>query len=201
MPGPFPSKNLSLSLGVDLIPRFFQLLQQGFQVKVVLGCSVRDLLCREFRLSPEYLEKGIQTIFLDGRPVDDLDSATVNEGATLALSAAMPGLAGATLRRGGYYASMRGGITHGQKNGRQRPLEGLICVKLYNLVLRKLGPLFLQRGVLIKGKDLEDFLKGQGSDFREGCKESRAEGNKGAPRLLSQMKWGDNYVFLRLKAG
>jgi hypothetical protein len=92
----------------ELIPRFFQLLQQGFAVKVQAGCSVKTLLCEQLGLSPEYLEERIQTIFLDGRPVDDVNSAIIEDGSTLALSAAMPGLAGATLRKGGYYAPMRG---------------------------------------------------------------------------------------------
>ena len=34
---------------------------------------------------------------LDGKPVDDIGSSFLHDGSTLALSAAMPGLVGATL--------------------------------------------------------------------------------------------------------
>lgn len=48
-----------------------------------------------------YVEERIQTLLLNGLAVDDPDTAVLESGARLALSAAMPGVLGATLRRGG----------------------------------------------------------------------------------------------------
>ena len=62
----------------SLIPSFFQLLQKGFRVKTQAGCSVKSFLCEHLGLSPEYVEERIQTLFLDGKPVDDVDSALLD---------------------------------------------------------------------------------------------------------------------------
>jgi len=77
------------------------ILQQGFLLKAQVGCSMKRFLIEGIGLSPEYIAERIQTIFLDGSPVDDLDSAIIKDGSHLALSAAMPGLVGAAMRRGG----------------------------------------------------------------------------------------------------
>ena len=61
---------------------------------------------------------------LDGKPVDDIGAALVQDGSTLALSAAMPGLVGATLRRGGAYSSFRSAITYHETGERLRAGEG-----------------------------------------------------------------------------
>ena len=110
-------KQATARLALTLVPggpeqagRFFPLLQQGFTVRARTGCSIRELLCGQFGIDPDYLKQRITTIFLNGKAIDDPESSRVADGATLALSAAMPGLVGATMRRGGYYAAMRGAI-------------------------------------------------------------------------------------------
>ena len=91
---------------------FVPLLQKGFQVRVQVGRSLKHLLCEQCGINPEYLTDRIQTIFLDGKVVDNVETTTVKDGAIIALSAAMPGLAGATLRTGGLLAAFRDGLTH-----------------------------------------------------------------------------------------
>jgi len=59
-----------------------------------VGLSVKKVLCEQWGISPEYLDKRVKTIFLNGNAVDDIDKAILQDGSTLALSAAMPGLAG-----------------------------------------------------------------------------------------------------------
>lgn len=174
-------------------------MQRGFTVKAQVGCNIKTFLCRHLGLGLEYVEKGIQTIFLDGRPVDDVDSAMVEDGSILALSAAMPGLAGAILRKGGYYAPMRSQISY-RKVTPSRPLqEGMILVKLFNLVLRDLGPIFLKQGVWIKGKDLSDFFLGQPDDFWTGCHAAQLDGKDLSVAELLEMKWNDKEVFLQIR--
>ncbi|MCP4349944.1 MAG: endonuclease/exonuclease/phosphatase family protein [Desulfobacterales bacterium] len=62
-------------------------------LKVQVGCSIRSLLCKQTDVASDYVDERISTVFLDGKPVDDVDSAIVKNGSVLALSAAMPGLA------------------------------------------------------------------------------------------------------------
>jgi hypothetical protein len=180
------------------MPRFFPALQRGFAVKAQIGSSIESLLCQQFGLSPEYLDKRIQTIFLDGRPVDDVVSVTVRQGSILALSAAMPGLVGATLRRGGFYAPMRKQISHKEGEGAKKPHAGTIFLKLFNLVLRELGPSFLKRGIWLKGEDLDAFFKGQPDDFWEGCMSALLDGEDLDPKRLPEMAWKGGQVHIKI---
>ena len=191
--------NLSLSLEDNLVPNFFYLLQQGFMVKAQVGCSIESFICKQLGVSPEYLEDRIQTIFLDGKPVDHVNSAIIEHGSTLALSAAMPGLLGATLRKGSYYAAMRSQISY-RKEIKLGPIqEGMVFLKLFNLLLGELGPAFLKRGIWLDGKVLEDFFKGQSNDFWAGCKAAGVDGEKVDPGKLPGINWGNEQVFLQVQ--
>jgi hypothetical protein len=99
--GTYPQ--LAFVVNEGLVAGFFLLLQQGVKIRRRVGCSVDIFLREEIGAAPETIEK-IQSIMLDGKPVDDISSALIHDGSTLALSAAMPGLVGATLRRGGAYS-------------------------------------------------------------------------------------------------
>ena len=202
-----PSENRSgsglfLTLGSEKIPYFFQLLQQGFTVRVQVGCSVRALLSQQLNISPEFLEGRIKTIFLDGKPVDDMDSTIIKEGSTLALSAALPGLAGATLRRGGTYASLRSQITH---PGDETPIaqrEGFIVLKLFNLLMEELGPALLHRGVFIKKEVLREFLRNLPKDFWAGCQVPKVDGEEVKVDELLARNWpeDEDLVLIQVEA-
>lgn len=168
-PAPAAAALLSLHLKQKNLPRFFPLLQQGFLVKVPGGGSIRTILCRHLGLAVDYLEGRIQTIFLNGKPVDDVDAAMVGAGDTLALSAAMPGLVGATLRKGGFFAVLRAGISHREQGQKATGSEFLVSLKLFNLLTGELGPFFLEKGIWVTGAVLQDLLRRLPEDFREYC--------------------------------
>ena len=161
--GPYP--HLALIVDGPLIARFFLLLQQGVNIKRRVGCSVDVFLRREIGATPETIEK-IQSILLDGKPVDDINASLLHGGSTLALSAALPGLVGATLRRGGAYSSFRNAITHHETGKACASEEGWVCVKIFNLLMSELGPDLLRTGVLLKSSDLFGFLMDRAEDFQ-----------------------------------
>lgn len=202
-----PSENRSgsglfLTLGSEKIPYLFQLLQQGFTVRVQVGCSVRALLSQQLDISPELLEGRIKTIFLDGKPVDDMDSTIIKEGSTLALSAALPGLAGATLRRGGTFASLRSQITHPGDDTPIAQREGFIVLKLFNLLMEELGPALLHRGVFIKKEVLKEFLRNLPKDFWAGCQVPKVDGEEVEVDELLRRNWPEDkdLVLIRFQA-
>jgi len=158
---------LTLTVAPGGISRFLPLLGQGFTVKRPAGASVEDFLCRGCVIAPDYLRERIQTVFLNGKAIDDLAAAVVIDGSTLALSAAMPGLAGAVLRKGGAYAAMRRQISHASPGGPHASGPVSVRIKLFNLVARELGPGFLEQGVLIRGADLQDFFRRQDRGFEK----------------------------------
>jgi hypothetical protein len=157
---------------------FFPLFQQGVSIKTLAGGNIKELLSHYLELSPEYIENRIQTIFLDGKAVDDLGEAVVRDGSILALSAAMPGLVGATLRRGGAFASLRRSITFSKSGEAIRQQEGQIVLKLFNLLVPELGPCLLAKGIWMKGEDLNRFLGGLKKDFWDDCREVVLNGRK-----------------------
>ena len=133
----------------DTLPAFRTVFQQGVGVTIKTGTSLEELLCCQWQIDRDYVMNRISTLFLDGKPVDDLPAAVVHDGATLALSGAMPGLIGATMRRGGVLASFRSGITYCPEGETQNRGDGRITLKLFNLLIDELGPGFLARGVWI----------------------------------------------------
>ena len=192
-------KHISLTVEASLIPAFSRLLQNGFWIKGNVGCSIKSFLCEQFGLSPEYLEKRIQTLFLDGDVVDDVERATVEDGATLSLSAAMPGLAGAVLRKGGYYAAMRDQISCKGETTSASMQSGKILVKLFNMPLQELGPIFLEHGIWVEGNKLKDVFNARADDFQRGCREVLADGRQFEFKQLLEMDCGTGDVFLQVK--
>ncbi len=179
-------KALSLVMGTKSIGDFFPLFQQGFRIAVRLPCTVNELLCVECGISHDFVADRITTVFLDSKPVDDLDQALVREGSTIALSAAMPGLVGATMRRGSFYAAMRGGITIRDEGEAAAATEGIVTVKLFNLLLTDLGPLFLARGIVITPVELAEFLADMRDSFWRDLTTARIDGNLVEPLSLRQ---------------
>lgn len=182
---------LSLALEAAKIPLFFEFLQHGFMVKVQVGCTIKTLLCDQLGVSPEYIEERIKTIFVDGRTVDDVDAAVIKDGSVLALSASMPGLVGTTLRRGGHLASFRSLITHREEGNATSRRNGMVVLKLFNLVVKELGPDFLCRGIWVRGDELEDFLKSRADDLRAGIREAKVNGQEADVEGVLKMKWSE----------
>lgn len=152
-------ESVALMVKQDQLSTFFPLLQRGVTVQAIVGCSLRELLTGQFGIPADYVTGRITTIFLDNSPVDDLDS-TIREGARVTLSAAMPGLVGAVMRRSGFYAALRQGITHAESADQVEAASGTVRLKLFNLLLPELAPLILARGILLERSEL-DGLRGE----------------------------------------
>lgn len=161
---------LAFVLDRPLIPHFVLLLQQGVTIRTRVGCSIGAFLREEIGATTGTIEK-IQSVILDGRPVDDIEAALIKDGSILALSAAMPGLVGATLRRGGTYSSFRSAITYHETGGEHASGEGFVQIKLFNLLIAELGPVLLRKGVILSSGNFLSFAAEQPADFWQGCRQ------------------------------
>ncbi len=141
------------------IPLLYPAFQRGVLVKVRLGASIRSLLSEQFCLDLEYVKNRIQTAFLNGKPVDDFDTAVVGEGSTLTLSGALPGLAGATLRKGGFFSPMRASLSHQDDSGSGEGKEGFITVRIFNILLPELAPILLSYGIIFPRQEFSSLLQ------------------------------------------
>ncbi len=155
-------RELTIALGRAERVRFQALLQRGVATRIPAGRSVLEFLTADLGLDPAYVRERITTVFLDGEVVDVLEDATLGPGSRLALSAAMPGVAGATLRRGGPYAAMRAAITRsaGRASAERGAATAVVRVKLFNLLLDEIGPALLARGIVLDREEAIRVLGG-----------------------------------------
>ncbi|MGC2063905.1 MAG: hypothetical protein WA610_13080 [Thermodesulfovibrionales bacterium] len=193
--------HLAFVVDRSLIPHFFLLLQQGVTIRSRVGCSIGALLREEIGATAGTIEK-IQSIILDGSAVDDIESAVVKDGSILALSAAMPGLVGATLRRGGAYSSFRNAITYHETGEKCSPGEGFVQIKLFNLLMAELGPALLQKGVILSPANFLSLAAGQPPDFWQGCRQITLDSRPvdGRELLDTAVLSGKDRVFLSVSA-
>lgn len=135
--------------------------QKGVLCPAQTPTSVQEFLTQQLQFPADYVRDRIATLFLDGMVVDDPNTSIVEDGSTLGLSAAMPGLVGATLRKSGYYAPMRSQINWTTDHAGDTPEKapaGTVRVKLYNLILREQARAVLARGIMISREDLIELL-------------------------------------------
>ena len=151
------------------IPLLYPAFQRGVLVKIRLGGGIRSLLCEQLGLDPDYVKNRIQTAFLNGKPVDDFDTAVAGEGSVLTLSGALPGLAGATLRKGGFFSPMRASLSYSGEPGERGEKEGFITVRIFNILLPELAPVLVARGIFFSKKDFASFLRELGPKDGTDC--------------------------------
>ncbi len=149
---------LALTAKSGAFPYLFPFLQKGVIMEVEVGSTIKQFLEEQIGLPSAYVEKRIQTIFLDAKPVDDLDKAVIKDGVTLTLSAAMPGLLGAMLRKQSACAVLRCQITHTEEEDAQSSGRGYIVLRLFNFMGSEVGPKILEQGVGVMGDDLQALL-------------------------------------------
>jgi len=194
-----PPVHLHLKVREELLPRFCLLTGGGFIVRARTGRSIQDLLCGQLGIPPDYLEKRIQTIFLNGKAVDDPEAATVSPGSTIALSAAMPGIAGAMFRRESAYAAMRSEISHANRDA-DHPVDDQSrpVIKLFNAVQVELGPSMLRRGIQIPGRALSNLFRDRSDAFRPGILRARIGDAPISPDDLLERDWEDQDIVLHV---
>jgi hypothetical protein len=174
--------------------------RQGVQVEILAGSSIRQVIVDQLGIAEDYLEKRVQTLFLNGKPVDDVDAMKVSDGSVLALSAAMPGLAGATLRKGGKYAAFRQQISLSSDPPVPLQQKGRMILKLFNQVTEEQGPVVLTKGIGISGRDLLDVLrKARDQSLMQEILKAEINGNAIAPEMLDPEISGITDVFLTIR--
>ncbi|CAB1056107.1 hypothetical protein D1BOALGB6SA_841 [Olavius sp. associated proteobacterium Delta 1] len=194
-----PQRHIQLEMAAERIPVFFELLRSGFSADITVGCSLEHMLCDQMNIAPDYLQNRAQTVFLNSSPVDDLATAAVAGGAVISLSAAMPGLNGAVMRRGGPLAAMRRSISHAPDEVSRHSLPGRITLKLFNLVAKELGPQFLTRGIVVSSKALGELLMRQTSDFWQAVKSAEVDHSPCQVDQLVLHEWPEQEVLFQVQ--
>jgi hypothetical protein len=190
--------HLNLVVKANRIARFLTLTEHGFKLKIKAGLSIRELFCDRLGISDDYFDNRIQTLFLNGKPVDNVNTARVVDGARIALSAAMPGLVGAIFRKGGRYASFRNTISYSEAKNSSVKDEGEIMLKFFNMIAKELGPVFLQKGIIIEGRRFQDFVRRNSEDLKAACTSIHLNEKKADVVGLLKMNWENTEIFLQV---
>jgi hypothetical protein len=135
------------------------ILEMGGEIQTTAGVTLRELLCDRLVFDRNYIDKRVQTIFHNFKAVDRIDQVRIEDGDVVALSAAMPGLAGATLRKAGVLAAFRKDISHSdtaEHSGSHQ--KASVTLKLFNLVAQELGAHLLRQGVWVRPDRLLESL-------------------------------------------
>ena len=149
--------SLSLAVVPDALPLFTTVLQSGMEIKTTNGETLAKFLSNFPGFTAEYLANTVQTIFLNGTAVDDLSLPLTGSNPILALSASMPGLAGAIFRRNSFHAALRT-ETKSLKSGTVQQDSLSVTLKLFNSIARDRGEELLKLGLSIKTDLLANFL-------------------------------------------
>jgi hypothetical protein len=198
---PTHHRRVRLVVSGDVIPFFFRLLQQGVQVNGTVGGSIGSFLRGDLCVEKDFVDKMIQTVFLDGMPVDDIEGINLKQGSTVALSGPMPGVAGATLRRGGYYGSMRKEISCRPEAPGADPKMGTVILKLFNVLTESLGPGLLEKGVGVRGQDLVALLRDQETLLTRGFRSAELDGLPVDLQTVMAQTQGDDRIALQVGVG
>lgn len=197
-----PAATLRLRMEATRFRAFMRFLLEGLQVKILNGWSIAEFLTKHYGLTLDYIEDRIRCIFLNFAPADDVNANFLQDGSILSLCDAVPGLAGSTMRRDTPHLREMRSISASDLES--KPLEagtpGFIHVKLFNLMVRELGPTLLDKGLWLSGEELEKFLKEQDGEFWGGCRGVELDGQKMDKSEILRIKWSEKPGFVLLSA-
>jgi hypothetical protein len=172
------TQKIQVSIEKDHFSAFFALLSYGFKIDVQTGGSLLDLLIHQIGINESYLNEKVQTVFLNGKVVDDFYAEIVRDDSVIALSAAMPGLVGAVFRKGGILSSMRSEHTSSMASVVIKKLKGQVTLKLFNHIASGLGGDFFKKGICVKGKYFLRYVTSKQSLLKTVCRQLIIDGKQ-----------------------
>ncbi|MGB3210581.1 MAG: hypothetical protein WBB19_07760 [Desulforhopalus sp.] len=149
--------NIRLTVSPQALPLFTTVLQSGIEVMVRQGETLGKFLSDFPGFTADYLANTVQTIFLNGTAVDDLTLPLTGSNPVLALSAAMPGLAGAIFRKNSFHSALRT-ETNAVRSASMQQHCCTVILKLFNSIARDRGQELLRAGVCIQSDSLGTFF-------------------------------------------
>jgi hypothetical protein len=148
---------VEIRVHADSINRYTTLFQMGVNIETQGNTSIGSFLNRLPGFTTEYIDNRVQTIFLNGSAIDDLQTPLTGTHPVLAISAAMPGLAGAIFRRNSLHAALRSDCADNLVPiGHDETVT--VTLKLFNMIAREKGTDLLAQGVGCTGAQMAHFF-------------------------------------------
>ena len=147
---------LFFTMPESVVNRFVTVLQSGFYLPSTRQTTLRSFLLALPGFTEEYIATRLQTVFLNGDALDNFDIPFSEDYPVLALSAAMPGLAGAIFRKESIAAPLRKTVKHREDSNDNSTVQ--VRVKLFNNIAVERGPEIFAQGIIVSADDLAVFL-------------------------------------------
>jgi len=158
-----PCPIITLTVAPQQIKRLATLLQRGFLISCPNPVALETLLLGLPGFNREYIHNRIETIFINGSAADSL-AYSLEPGSTVALSAAMPGLAGAIFRKGGPHAGLR--TLPPPARSENHGHHEFVTLKLFNMVADDTVQPLLHQGILMKRATLARFFRNRAEQLQ-----------------------------------
>lgn len=178
---------------------FTTVLQSGIEIKTSEHVEMGAFLCELPGFTPDYITSTVETIFLNGTPVDDLHTHFSGEKPVLALSAAMPGLAGAIFRKNSIHSALRTRTNVDACRGGSND-SITVTLKLFNSIAKTQGIFLLDQGVDIRAEKLHKFLD-QREQLYDSITQITLNGEYVAGEALAAVLEDLSLIRLRVKTG
>lgn len=190
---------LDLLVPRGALARYTSLLQAGIINTTAPTTTVGAFLASLPGFSENYINTRIETIFLNGLPLDDLTTVIKGPLAVLAVSGAMPGLAGAILRKNSFHAHLRTTTPHSSPSSpahhTDRPTT--LLLKVFNVIAAERGPDLLNKGCTMNSDSILAFFAYR-PDIHQDIIDLKCDGNNFPFRDLHQLLQNNEQVFLRI---
>ena len=189
------AKTVEIVAGADIIKNFKILLQHGVFLDLDKSLPLKVFLLERCGISGPVLTDKIKTIFLNSRPVDDIEMADISSGDSLGLSGAMPGLVGAVFRQKSIFSSFRETITYSKDTGgKSNILEpGMVLLKVFNTAMDAVAQTLFARGVYVPAETFTGIFKTTVGFLQSGSVSMKLEGKKVKNRnILNELMSVDN---------
>jgi len=89
----------------------------------------------------------------------------------------------------GPLAVFRHSITHRETGDYSYTGQGIIRLKLLNLLMKEMGPEFFRKGIYINSSELAGFLGNLPTGFWQGCRIISLDGQRVAANLFEEGLW------------
>lgn len=117
--------------------------------------------------SSQYIADRIETIFQNGLPVDDIETGIEGPAPVIAISGAMPGLAGAIFRKNSFHAALRTSDSNPLPGESEGTENVFIKLKLFNVIASEKGSGILSSGCFMKSDSVFKFMNYRPQLFSE----------------------------------
>jgi hypothetical protein len=149
---------LELLVPADTAKQYTTFLQTGILEERNSPITVGEFLASLPGFTTQYIGERIETIFLNGQPVDDLGTLIYGTSPVLAISAVMPGLAGAIFRKNSFHAALRTTTPDSLTDRLPNTKKIIIRLKFFNIIAAEKGETILHNGCFMSSESILKFI-------------------------------------------